>query len=171
MTMLDAILGAALLALALAADAQSADGGAEAALDAATDALLEGTGYRWHTAKPGESVQFGVPETDDREFRMDCRNGRLEIMGPAGTDAKEGSTTSALFEDGERRSGIIVELGDGLNFLITVAPDDPILETMLARDRIRIETPETYLSVANRGASALLQPLIEECRRVRSSQR
>ena len=32
-------------------------------------------GYRWHTAQPGESVQYGVPDTDDRLLRIDCGEG------------------------------------------------------------------------------------------------
>ena len=137
---------------------------ADAALDDALDYVSAQMGYTWHTAENGTSVQFGVPETDDRAFRVDCENGKLLVIAPAGTNAPQGSPTTAVFQNGEKRPGTISYLGDGPNFVVSVAPTDPVVATLFTDGRIRIDTPETVVSVPGAGGAALLHTLVERCR-------
>ena len=137
---------------------------AESALDNAADSLRALAGYVWHSAENGMSVQFGVPETDDRAFRVDCEGGMLFIIAPANTNAPEGTSTTAAFQNGERRAGTISYLGDGPNFVVPLAPTDPLIRTLLTNGRIRIDALDTVVSVAGSAGLALLQPLVERCR-------
>jgi len=122
------------------------------------------SGYRWHVADPGVSVQFGLPETDARALRIDCIEGRLVIMAPANTNAEEGAPASALFNDRLRREGSIHYLGDGPNIAVPVALDDPVVADLLAHERIRIDTADTHTLVPSAGAGPVLGPLIQTCR-------
>jgi len=137
---------------------------AEAALDKATDTIFAYSGFVWHTTGDEMSVQFGVPETDDRALRIDCQDGQLLIIAPASTNAAEGTPTTASFQNGHRRAGTISYLGDGPNFVVPVAPTDPVIETLMTEGRIRIDTPESVVSVSGAGGSALLRSLLGRCR-------
>ena len=111
------------------------------------------------------SVQFGVPETDDRAFRVDCQAGKLLIIAPASANAPEGTPTTAVFQNGDQRPGKIIYLGDGPNFIVSVAPTDPVAGTLLTDGRIRIDTSESVVSISGAGGLALLRSLVERCRR------
>ena len=169
MKRLDCLL-AILLLSGSAANAQSSPQAqramktADAALDDAWDYVSTQMGYTWHTAANGMSVQFGVPETDDRAFRVDCENGKLLVIAPAKTNARQGTPTTATFQNGEKRPGSISYLGDGPNLVISLVPTDPVVGTLLTDGRIRIDTPVTVVSVAGAGGSALLHALVERCR-------
>jgi hypothetical protein len=162
---------ALLLALAVGAadpiasrDGAEAMGAAEDALEAAADAVYGMSGYRWHRTADGTSVQFGVPETDDRALRIDCHGGRIEIIGPVNSNAAERTRTSVGFAGGEVRGGTIEMLGDGPNFVASLDPADPVIAAALAQPRLVIVTPDTHLSLPAEGARAVVEPLLADCR-------
>jgi len=128
------------------------------------DSLYAATGYRWHLAIPGESVQFGLPETDDRAFRIDCRNGRIALIGPAATEAGEGSPIEVTFDHGDLRTGSVALFGDGSNFVVEVAPDDPLLPRLLGRRHIVVQVADDERSIPTAGGVDLIRALIRNCR-------
>jgi hypothetical protein len=142
----------------------SARQSADAVLEKAHDTIFEKSGYVWHSANGGESVQFGVPDTDDRAFRVDCDNNQLLVIAPANTNASEGTARVAIFPNGEQRTAVISYLGDGPNFVVTIAPNDPVIAQILMPGRIRIHTPDSVVSVPNEGGLGLLRSLVQRCR-------
>jgi hypothetical protein len=136
---------------------------AEAALDRATDEIMGFMGFRWHAAQGGMSVQFGVPGTDDRALRVDCENGALLVMAPEPDTAPDERVT-VTFWRAERREGTIAEMGDGPNFLVRLAPGDPLARRLATSRRILIQTPVRVTSVPTRGGGArLLRALRRRC--------
>jgi hypothetical protein len=144
---------------------EAAGGGAVLATDPSLIELQASLGYVWHSRNAGRSVQYGVPETDDRAFRADCANGRLLIVIPDHPVEAEDAVSSALFSNGERREGRIEDLGDGANLVITTALDDPIVATLFSGNRIAIDTPNRLVRVPTAGSAHLLRALIDACRR------
>jgi len=112
----------------------------------AVTAAAPESGYLWHTAQPGESVQYGVPDTDDRLLRIDCgEDGRIKIGGPAGVNGPEGAQVTATFGEGAAARTLpvlLAEAGDGTNFYAVVAPDDPALQTLLAGHSLSVAQGE-----------------------------
>ena len=136
----------------------------EVALEKAADTIFAEAGYVWEASEDGMSVQFGVPQTDDLAFRVDCEDGKLIIIAPANTDAPEGTPTTALFQNGERRAGTISYLGEVPGFAVSVAATDPVVRTLLTNDRVRIDTPDAAISVSGANGSTLLRSLVKRCR-------
>lgn len=136
----------------------------EAALEKAADTIFAEAGYVWEVSEDGMSVQFGVPQTDDLAFRVDCEDGNLIIIAPANTDAPEGTPTTALFQNGERRAGTISYLGEDPGFAVSVAATDPIVGALLTSDRIHIDTAEAAVSVSGAKGSVPLRSLVKRCR-------
>jgi hypothetical protein len=132
------------------------------------------SGYRWHTAQPGESVQYGVPETDDRLLRIDCdEGGRIKIGGPAGVDGPEGAQVSATFGEGAAARtlpALLAEAGDGTNFYAEVGPDDPALQTLLTGRSLKVAQGAYSWEVPGEGAAAELRPFMQLCRTSTRSQ-
>jgi hypothetical protein len=130
--------------------------------------VQEGT-YSWHTALPGESVQYGLPETDDRALRIDCRRGAgLQILGPSGIQISENMPTQVTFRRGTDRIvllGVTVSMGDGLNFAVPVAPEELPIAALLAGEPITIEHGDTIWEIPGAGAPAVLAPLAAACSR------
>lgn len=124
--------------------------------------------YAWSTALPGESVQYGVAESDDRALRIDCRpGGRLEILGPSGGQTPENMPTQVTFRRGTNRIrvlGVIVSMGDGLNFAVPVAANELPITALLAGESITIEHGDASWEVPGTDAPAVLRPLVEACR-------
>lgn len=143
--------------LASASDATSPSSSAPAAASEPDD------GYRWHTAEPGKSVQFGVPESDARALRIDCGDdGRIQIGGPAGVDGNEGDHVTATF-DGRTLPAQLAEAGDGMNFYAEVGPDDPALLTLLAGKTLKVAQGDYHWEVPGQGAAQELKPFIAAC--------
>ena len=124
--------------------------------------LQREAGYVWHETDGGRSVQYGVPETDDRAFRLDCSEGRLFVIAYGG-GGDEGAPVTATFSNGDKRAGQLEELGDGANFVVALDPDDPVVATLL-EDRIAIDTEQTIVRVPGAGGVPLLRALIDRCR-------
>lgn len=145
------------------ADRRAAEA-AEAALDEALDAIYTETGYRWYAAD-ARSVQYGVPDTDDRAFRIDCRRAVVvEVMFPAATEAPEGTAMAATFAGGASRPGQIRYLGDGANLAVPLGADDPVLDALFGGERVRIVGAGASISVPAEGAAQLIRPLLAACR-------
>ncbi|HYN45316.1 MAG TPA: hypothetical protein VES64_01350 [Allosphingosinicella sp.] len=121
-------------------------------------------GYVWHIAEPGRSVQYGVPQTDDRAFRIDCSDGLIEMMRPMDSDTADGTDVEAMLREGAIREGRIAYLGDGANLVVTVAADDPVLAAMLANGRMVIDTASSRyeLSVDDQGRT-MIGALLRAC--------
>jgi hypothetical protein len=145
-------------------ESDTACGGRECLWSVNLDQLYGHSGYRWHVAVPGESVQFGVPETDDRAMRIDCHDGRIAITGPTIADAPEGSPIRIRFANGDRRIGAVTMLGDGNNFTVEMAPADPLLTWLLGQERIAFDDGEGESSVPLAGGTDLIRGLIDACR-------
>lgn len=135
---------------------------AQAAFEADVDQLYRDAGYRWHAADSGMSVQFGLPETDDRLLRIDCSEGDLLVMTPM-TGGVVDEAPPATFWGADRRSGTIVELGDRTNLAVRLKRSDPLVKRLLRSPRISIAARNWTLSVANEGGQHLLRALVERC--------
>lgn len=127
-----------------------------------------GSGYAWHTAMAGESVQYGVEGSDDRALRIDCEPGRgLVILGPSGGETDENRPTQVTFRHGAqslRVLGVTVAMGDGINFTAPVQANELPIATLLAGAPLTIEHGEASWTVPGEGAPAVLGPLVEACR-------
>lgn len=124
-------------------------------------------GHGWHTAVPGEIVQYGVPETDDRALRIDCRAGHgLRILGPSGEQVDENSPTRVTFRRGEASVtllGVTVQMGDGINFAVPVAAGELPIAALRAGETLTIVNGESTWEVPGAGAAAVVGPLVEAC--------
>ena len=125
--------------------------------------------YSWSTITDGESVQYGVPQSDDRALRIDCRSeGGLQILGPSGVNTSENMPTQVTFRRGTERItvlGVTIAMGDGLSFAVPVAATELPITTLLAGEPITIEHGDASWEVPGAGAPALLRPLVEACAR------
>lgn len=124
--------------------------------------------YVWHEAIPGQSVQFGVPDTDDRGLRIDCdRGGRIAIMGPTGLMAPEGGSVTVLLQtpgEPERQlPGQVVEMGDGANFRTLVTPDDRGLTGLLTGKGLTVGSAGDSWAVPSDGVRGPLTRLLAAC--------
>ena len=125
----------------------------------------EGRHYIWNDDAPGQTVAYGVPDTDDRALRIDCVKGRLSISGPADADETERVQVRITSRAGARtfRSGV-TEAGDGPNFTVAVTERDDALVTLLAGRPVTIAVKDDVWSVPGKGAAKVLAPLIKGCR-------
>jgi hypothetical protein len=123
--------------------------------------------YRWHTTPDNESAQFGVPDTDDRALRIDCEpSGQLSIMGPTGFDGAAGDRLPVILQGKAGRrtlTGVVIELGDGLNFFVEVAPTDDVVTTLLAGGPVTVGSAGDEWTVPPRGAARALKPVLKTC--------
>ncbi len=132
-------------------------------LSVSTPALA--TDYRWWTT--GESAQFGLPDTDDRAFRLDCEpSGGFSVMAPTGADVPEGGKVRVILQGkaGRRTAdGVLIELGDGPNFQVKIKPDDDIVRTLMAGGDVTIGSAGDEWSVPGKGAAKALKPVLATC--------
>jgi hypothetical protein len=130
-------------------------------------AIQPQAGYSWHVAVAGESVEYGIPQTDDRGLRVTCPAGRgLHVEGPAGDAAVENLPTQIRFRSGEElvtMVGIVVLTGDGLGFSVPVGRDELPIRALLAGQPLTIERGELGWTVPGEGAAALIAPLVAAC--------
>lgn len=124
--------------------------------------------YVWHEAIPGESVQYGVPDSDDRALRIDCEGpGKIAIMGPTASQAPEGGAVSVLLQTvgGPVRSliGSVIGLGDGSNFHVVIKPGDPALTGLLTGKGLTVGSLGDSWTVPSHGANAPLTRLLAAC--------
>jgi hypothetical protein len=137
---------------------------AEAAIESSIDDLHVQMGYRWHTSEGGNRVQLGVPDTDDYALRISCRNRRLLVDFPASTNDGEGSPTSALFHNGERRPGAVF-WRDGRPFVVVpLATEDSLVAELVTERRISIRTSHSIATAWGEGGSRFVQSLADHCR-------
>lgn len=129
---------------------------------------MAGHSYRWIDYMPGEAIQYGIADTDERALRIDCgRRQGLSIAGPSAIEGTEGMRTIVGF--GERRrvrrhAGRLIGLGDGLNFIVDVAYDDPAVGALRSGTPITVYHGDTAWKVPATGAGRVLNPLIRSCR-------
>ncbi|WCT73734.1 hypothetical protein PQ455_00435 [Sphingomonas naphthae] len=124
--------------------------------------------YRWIAYMPGEAIQYGIADTDERALRIDCgaRDG-LSIAGPSAIDGAEGSRTNVGFgvrRQVRRHSGRLIGLGDGLNFTVDVNYDDPAVAALRAGFPVTVYHGDTAWKVPATNAERVLRPLIRACR-------
>ncbi len=134
-------------------------------------ALLAGSRYVWSTYLPGQAIEYGVPETDDRSLRIDCAAAGLEISGPSPVDLGEGAKITLTFTiGGEKfsRNGTISE-GDGSVFDAPVSTGDPIIAALLRGGEIEVGLGGYAWRVPGEGAERVLRPLIAACPRLRGA--
>lgn len=139
-----------------------------AALAAVGSTAARAQDYVWHAAIPGESVQYGVPDSDDRALRIDCEGrGRLSIMGPTASEAAEGSPLDVRLQvppaPARVLPGEVIALGDGANFHTLVAPGDPALAALLAGKELTVGSAGDVWTVPGTGAPRLLAELLAAC--------
>ena len=131
-------------------------------------AALQGL-YSWNAITDGAIVQYGVPQSDDRALRIDCRpDGGLQILGPSGVNTSENMPTQVTFRRGTERItvlGVTIAMGDGLNFAVPVAATELPIATLLAGEPLTIEHGNAIWEVPGTGAPAVLRPLVEACAR------
>ncbi len=137
------------------------------ALSGVAEARQASSPYRWHATNEGESAQYGVPDSDDRALRIDCEpSGSLSVMGPTGYDGAPGDRLPVVLQGrGGRRvmNGSVVELGDGYNFFVEVAPTDDFVATLLAAEPVTVGSAGDEWTVPARGAPEALKPVIASC--------
>jgi hypothetical protein len=138
-----------------------------AAFVASSAQAQEPASYGWNAMDDGAIVQFGVPDTDDRAIRLDCAGkGRIGIMGPADTDEPEGAkivVTLTGRAGAKRHAGEVIDMGDGSNFSVAVAPTDDAIATLLAGRDLTLVVGKDEWSVPGKGAARLLKPLLAIC--------
>lgn len=124
--------------------------------------------YRWDVTVAGDTVQYGVPGTDDRALRIDCRPERgLVIIGPAEGEPDENRPIQIGFRRGETSVtllGVTVFMGDGLNFAVPVGAGELPITALLAGEPLTVTHGETSWEVPGTGAPEVLRPLVERCR-------
>jgi hypothetical protein len=143
-----------------------------AALAAATLAITahsqSAAPYSWNTIVPHRAAQFGVPETDDRSLRVDCKPpGTLSITGPTPSDREDGARISVQFAAPgfhEIRSATVSH-GDVTQFTATVEGRDKAIQTLLAGRALSISTAGSSWTVSGEGAGAVLRPILAACSR------
>ncbi len=124
----------------------------------------EGRHYVWNDYIPGQTVAYGVPDTDNRALRIDCIKGRLSISGPADADESERVQVRITSRAGTRTfRSEVTEAGDGPNFTIAVTARDDILKTLKSGRSIRIRVKDEGWTVPGEGAAKVLAPLIKSC--------
>lgn len=119
--------------------------------------------YRWHLTAEGESAQYGIPDSDDRAGRIDCEaNGSLSLMAATASEAAEGEPVTVTVGD-RQLAGVIVALGDGNNFSVALAPDDPAIVALVAGKDVQIGSAGDVWALPGKGAAKALKPLIAKC--------
>lgn len=138
-----------------------------AALAGAADARQSSSPYRWHATNDNQSAQYGMPDSDDRALRIDCEaSGALSVMGPTGYDGAAGDTLSVMLQGrGGRRAmtGTVIELGDGYNFFVEIAPTDDLVATLLAGQPVTVGSAGDEWTVPAQGAASALRPVLATC--------
>jgi hypothetical protein len=123
--------------------------------------------YEWLTYVPGEQVQFGVPDTDERSFWIMCdKPGKLSVGGPTPEIAAEGARTKVSFTvSGKVRTAIgsITERGDGMNFEVEVPRTDPVLQALLHGEPVTVSTGGATWTVPGKGAKPEISGLLSAC--------
>lgn len=121
--------------------------------------------YIWHAAG-GDSVAWGVPDTDDRAVRIDCEAGRMVLMAPVDPEiVEDGRVKVMAWGPGgmDMVEATTVELGDGLNFVAPLpAPSDALDGLMKGEDMTLMLLGEERV-IPGEGAPAVLGPLMKRC--------
>jgi hypothetical protein len=125
--------------------------------------------YAWRTVAAGESVVWGAADGSGYGLRISCRpGGRLEMLGPTGTDALAGIPTRVTFRRGEDVATLLavtVDGDSGPEFSIPLAAGELPIATLLAGATLRIGISGESRDVPGEGAPAVLAPLVAACRR------
>jgi hypothetical protein len=134
-----------------------------AATVAAPALAQDASQYRWHLTAEGESAQYGIPDSDDRAGRIDCEpSGGLSLMATTGSDSAPGGPVKVTV--GKRQlDGVVVELGDGPNFFVELATDDPDILALLAGKDLTIGSAGDTWTLPGKGAAKVLKPLLTKC--------
>jgi opacity protein-like surface antigen len=130
---------------------------------AAPAAAQDSSRYVWNLAYEGESAQYGVPDSDDRAGRIDCEpSGMLSLMASTASDVPPGGSVKVTV--GKRTlDGIVVEMGDGNNFSVELAADDPDILALVAGKDLTIGSTGDTWSLPGKGAAKVLKPLLALC--------
>ncbi len=123
--------------------------------------------YKWSTNLPGRAIEYGVPDTDDRSFRIDCaEHGGLEISAPSPLDLSGGAGTKVVFEaQGAKRMYLAnIFNGDGPQFVTAVSYADPTIAALLNGYDVRVNLGGYQWTVPGARAARVLRPLIAACR-------
>jgi hypothetical protein len=122
-------------------------------------------GYRWHMEQP-DSLQFGVPETDDRSMRIDCVTPtQYEVRVPA-WGSMAGAAVPITVSSGattETRTGKIDASGDGADLVLALPADSLLPRSLHDGKPVRLANKEGGISVPGASAS-LLATLTATCR-------
>jgi hypothetical protein len=122
--------------------------------------------FRWVEYVPGEQVQYGMEESDERSFWISCLNGKLEAGGPAGAYALGGPAIEVTL-GGPAESKVykaeLIGRGDGTSFSTRIDAQDPIIRALMADQTIGIAFDEYHWEVPGEGAGAVVGPLIQSC--------
>lgn len=140
-----------------------------ATLAGVAEARQSSSSYRWHATNNNESAQYGVPDSDERALRIDCEpSGSLSVMGPTAYDGAPGDRLPVLLQGRAGRrtlTGKVIELGDGYNFLVEVAPTDDVVTTLLAGKQVTVGSAGDEWTVPAKGAAAAVKLVIATCAR------
>lgn len=138
-----------------------------AALTGVAQARQSSSPYRWHVTNENESAQYGIPDTDDRALRIDCEpSGALSIMGPTGYGGAPGDKLPVILQGraGKRTmTGTVIELGDGYNFFVEIAPTDDIVATLVAGGPVTVGSAGDEWTVPAKGAAGALNLVVKAC--------
>jgi len=138
-----------------------------AALLLAVAAAQPAGGEGWHVAIAGESAQFGVPGTDERALRIDCRPGYgLRIIGPAASAPDENQPIQVTFRRGDTSVtllGVTIMLGEGLSFAVPVQAGELPIAALVAGEALTVAHGGESWVVPGEGAAAAVGPLVAGC--------
>ena len=131
-------------------------------------------GYRWHLGSDKDEVAYGIPESDDRLFRLRCLpGGRIEVSGPLSAedddpDVREGAQARVMVKTGQtggqRNLGALVEeRGDGWNYVAKVDRDHPVVVALLANKPVHVLMGKYGGEIPTQGAGRFVKRLLENC--------
>ncbi|NIX77606.1 hypothetical protein [Microvirga terricola] len=131
-------------------------------------------GYQWHAVTFQKNrIEYGEPDgSDDRALMIVChaRKG-VELIGsiPGNDyDFVEGGKIEVTVHAGalsERITGIVVELGNGLNFDITLPVDSPFLVHLGSGQPIGFSRADGGFEVPGRGGEGMIKGGVSACRK------
>jgi hypothetical protein len=124
---------------------------------------------KWH-AVDAAMIEFGVEDTDLRLVHLECSRGLLEMIGPIP------QIESDLFQGGEHveigfqaggsksiRKANAFEMGDGMNYGVTLDTGDPVLKALRSGRTVIISRGRARYTLSGRGGTGLISCLIDEC--------